>query len=285
MSLVDQFESVFRSAERRRYAYERVNVRSCLVVTDLPAAGAERYLAATRAFLVELGDDVAYRALTESDAQDVDALLRLVEDAEPDLVVSYRNVRFGTWRWPYSLGVYLNVLTRETTTPVVVLPNPHEHPALPFREAQTARVMVLTDHLTGDDRLVNYGARFTRPRGTLYLTHVEDDAVFARYMEVIGKLPSIDTETAREDIRARLLKEPSDYVESCREVLEEQAHLTLSVEPVVRMGHTLADYERLVREHDVDLLVFHTKDEDQLALHGKAYSLAVKLRETPILML
>lgn len=29
----------------------------------------------------------------------------------------------------------------------------------------------------------------------------------------------------------------------------------------------------------------HTKDEDQSAMHGLAYPLAVELRETPLLML
>ena len=35
MTLVDQFESMFRSAERRRYEYTRVDVAKVLVVTDL----------------------------------------------------------------------------------------------------------------------------------------------------------------------------------------------------------------------------------------------------------
>ena len=33
------------------------------------------------------------------------------------------------------------------------------------------------------------------------------------------------------------------------------------------------------------VLYFDTKEEDDLALHGKAYSLAVRLRDVPILML
>ena len=35
----------------------------------------------------------------------------------------------------------------------------------------------------------------------------------------------------------------------------------------------------------VDLLVMNTKDEDQLAMHGLAYPLAVELRQIPLLML
>ena len=43
--------------------------------------------------------------------------------------------------------------------------------------------------------------------------------------------------------------------------------------------------ERLIEEHEVDLLVMNTKDEDQLAMHGLAYSLAIELRAIPLLML
>ena len=39
------------------------------------------------------------------------------------------------------------------------------------------------------------------------------------------------------------------------------------------------------REHEIDLLVFNTKDDDQLAMHGLAYPLAVEVRGIPILML
>ncbi|HJL14257.1 MAG TPA: hypothetical protein RMH99_01305 [Sandaracinaceae bacterium LLY-WYZ-13_1] len=285
MTLVDQFESVFRSADRRRYKYTWVDVREVLVVTDLEATEAQGFTDNLKRFLVELGEDVTWTTLENEDYGDVEALVAKVDELQPDLIVSYRNVRYSTWKWPYSLGVYLNVLTRETDYPVMVMPNPHERPDMSWAKYETDTVMVLADHLTGDDRLVDYGARFTRPSGKLYLTHVEDDAVFDRYIEVISKLPSIDTDIAREDIRERLLKEPRDYVATCREVLAEQGHLTHEVIPVVVMGHRLGDYVKLIEDHDVDLLVFHTKEEDDLALHGKAYSLAVQIRDIPILML
>jgi hypothetical protein len=51
------------------------------------------------------------------------------------------------------------------------------------------------------------------------------------------------------------------------------------------MGHRLSEYKRLIEEHGVDLLVFHTKDEDQLAMHGMAHPLAIELRDVPLLML
>jgi hypothetical protein len=51
------------------------------------------------------------------------------------------------------------------------------------------------------------------------------------------------------------------------------------------MGRRLAEYQRLIEEHKIDLLVLNTMDEDQLAMHGLAYPLAVELRQIPLLML
>ena len=53
----------------------------------------------------------------------------------------------------------------------------------------------------------------------------------------------------------------------------------------MRTGHRLREYQQLIDEHSVALLVIHTKDEDQLAMHGLAYPLAVELRHTPLLMI
>jgi len=284
MSLVDQFESVFRGAERHRYAYDRPAVERVLVVCDLQQAEADAFVKSLESFLAEVAD-ATWRVLSDDDYGDVSELRAIVDAYDPQLIVSYRNVRYATWRWPYSLGVFLNAMTRETDYPVLVMPNPHELPEMKWSQTSTDRVMVLADHLTGDDSLVNWGARFTRPGGNLFLTHVEDDQVFERYLDVIGKLPSIDTQSAREAIQERLLKEPSDYIESCQAVLGKQGQLTQKVVPLVSMGHSLADYVALIKEHGTSLLVFNTKEQDQLALHGKAYTLAVQLRDVPILML
>ena len=116
------------------------------------------------------------------------------------------------------------------------------------------------------------------------MTHVEDLATFARYIETIGKVPEIDTSSAQQFLLEQLLREPRDYIDSCTQVLGSQG-LPFQVESHVSVGNHLADYRRLVEEHDVDLLVLNTKDEDQLAIHGLAYPLTVELRRTPMLLL
>ncbi len=144
--------------------------------------------------------------------------------------------------------------------------------------------MAVTDHLAGDERLVNAALTLIESGGRLYLSHVEDDATFERYIRAIGKIPEIDTELARDRIQAQLLKEPADYIRSVGDALREAA-VTCEVQELVSMGHHVKQYRELVDTHAIDLLVVNTKDEDLCAMHGLAYPLAVELRDTPLLML
>ncbi len=50
MSLVDQFESFSRSAEKEVYAFEEIRIGKVLVVTDLDQAEADRFLKKIRSF-------------------------------------------------------------------------------------------------------------------------------------------------------------------------------------------------------------------------------------------
>ena len=184
----------------------------------------------------------------------------------------------------FSLGEYLDVLTQAAGSPVLVLPHPTEGGAMEHAVTNTDVVMAITDHLTGDDRLVNWSACFTSNGGDLYLSHVENKGQFDRVVETIGKVPSIDTDDARDTILAQLMKEPADYIESCKSVLDESS-LSLGVHAVVMLGHRLEEYKKLIEEHSVDLLVMNTKDEYQAAMHGLAYPLAVEIRSIPLLLL
>lgn len=284
MTRIDQFESVFKAADKRVFRHGPIRIQKILVVTDLPAEEAAAFARTVRSFLEVLGadDDTTWRAVAGEEFHTVGELLELVADESPDLICSYRNLH-RAWMWPHTLGSHLDVLTQVAEAPVLVLPHPKSEDT-PRRLGGTDVVVALTDHLAGEDRLVNWAARFTQPGGTLFLTHVEDRATFERYLDVISKIPSIDTETAREEILERLLREPRDYVISCVEGLA-VAGLTLHVEPVVVLGHRLADHVRLVEERQADLLVLDTKDDDQLAMHGLAHPLAVELRHVPLLML
>ena len=102
-------------------------------------------------------------------------------------------------------------------------------------------------------------------------------------MEMIGKIPEIDTDTARETILAQLLQEPSDYIDSTVTVLAGE-RADLKIVKHITKGNQLEEYRKTIDENKVDLVVLKAHDEDQLAMSTTAYSLAVELRTTPIMV-
>ncbi|MDD9941938.1 MAG: hypothetical protein OXU20_12910 [Myxococcales bacterium] len=284
MLKVDEFESVFRAASREPFALDPLPVPKVLVVTDLQGAAAVEFVDSARRLLGTLGQGVVWAHVGEGDFSDTEGMLAAVKAEQPTLVCSYRDLRSSSWRFPYSLGAYLNVLVRHTELPVVVLPNPHEVAPAQWRDSDTDSVMVVADHLAGDNQLVSWGVRLTRPGGVLHLTHVEDDATFERYLDAISKIASIDTDNARTEIREQLLKEPRDYIRSAARGVA-AAGIALQVHEIVVMGHRMAQYKSLVTEQNVDLLLFHGTQDGQLAMHGTGYLLTVELRRTPLVVI
>lgn len=287
MTNVDQFESVFKSADKATFAHRPLELKKVLVATDLDAPAAEAIVVRTKAFLSHLAERSApfeFEVLTGDGFNSVGELLDCVEAARPDLIVTYRNLKSDAWKWPFSLGEYLDVLLQAIETPVLVLPRPDEKNELPDGIRNTDRIMAMTDNLAGDDRLVNTAFMFTADGGTCWLTHVEDATVFEHYMTAISKIPEIDTETARTTIADRLQKGARDYIQSCRAKAEE-LELGFAVEEIVVQGQYVAEYKRLVDDHDIDLLILYTKNDDHLAMHGVAYPLTIEMRHTPMLML
>ncbi|MDC0936150.1 hypothetical protein OAS39_07670 [Pirellulales bacterium] len=283
MTEIDQFESVFKSAGKTLFQHEDVSVEKVLVVSDGNKAGAAKFAANCRTFLAVFGGEVEWQAVDGSQFDGVGRLLQLVGQNGPDLICTHRYLHTQVREYPYSLGTYLDVLTQVSATPVVVMPHPESNPnANPHED--TDRVMAITDHFTGDNHLASRAAHITQSGGRLWLTHVEDEATLERYLATISKIPEIDTDIARKTLQAQLLKEPRDYIESCRVGLRE-AGVDVQVENVVVLGHHLRDYKKLIEAHGIDMLVLNTKDEGQLAMHGVAYSLTVELRNIPMLLL
>ena len=285
MTKVDQFESIFRAADKEPFVHARPPLRSVLLVTDLEAYDAELLDGRTRSFLGALGDDdVAWTTVTGDRYRTVQELLDLVEAARPDLICTYRHLHTEGWRYAMTLGDHAEVLTQVTETPVLLLPHPRRMTEDGVQLGTASTVVAVTDHLAGDHRLVNWATRLTMRDGTLILAHIEDQAIFDRYLGAISRIPDLETELARRTLRDRLLLEPRDYAASCAAVLE-RVGVSVDVEVEVRFGHSLHDYLAIVTSRRADLLVVNTKDADQLAMHGLAYPIAVELTTTPLLML
>jgi hypothetical protein len=290
MSNLDQFESAFRATLRERFSYHRPDCRDVIFITDAEGTELAEFDMAARKFLAVLNQgEVEQRArfstLPPSDLVSMEGMLEALQKRQPDLIVTHRRLGSRSPGLPYSLGEHIDVLTQIAHPPVLLLPQPGQGKAqIP---TNTDRVMAMTDHLAGDGELVNMAARFTEPGGTLFLSHVEDGVSFERFLDAISKVPAIDTETARTSLLERLLKEPSDYAaEAARAIaMGRGGPQSIAVEALITTGHRLTEYRRLVSEHEVDLLVLHTKDHDQIAMHGTAHSLSVELSDTPLLLL
>ena len=246
---IDEFESMFRAAEREPFAYVEIPLRHATIITDGPPAKAETLKKSLLRFMPRLQRVADWRMLTENDYHNVAELLDRLDQQQTDLVVTFRHLQEKSFVPQHSLGVYLDVLTQAASIPVLVLPGTAAEP-VPLDGRICDRVMVVTDHIQGEHALVNYGVRCCGRQpdghGDLWLCHVEDDLVFQRYMRAIGQIPEIDTEAAREQIDRRLLKDASDFIETCIAELNEHG-LPFEFHSHVERGHRLKLYREFVR--------------------------------------
>jgi hypothetical protein len=175
MTRVDQFESVFRSATCTIFQPVQVKIDSVLFISDADGSAAEEFTARSHSFLAVLDERENLRWVTVpgSEFRTVSDLLERVDTERPGLTCTHRHLHSESWRWPYTLGEYVDVLIQATTTPVLVIPHPEQPDFQELAGRRPRSVMAMTDHLTGDHRLVNYAAYFTQLGGHLLLGHKE----------------------------------------------------------------------------------------------------------------
>lgn len=287
MTQIDQFESAFKSAERDLYPYQALTFKSILLITDLNDSESLAFLHKSKHYLshVNATNDSHWAVLDGDKSAKIGSLIDEVEKLSPDLIVTYRNLHSEGCKWNYSLGEQIDILTQAVAKPVLLLPHPHDLDKLSDHIMEnTDRIMAMTDHLNGDADLINYGAAFTSNGGTLWLTHVEDRMLFDRYIKAISKIPSIETVDAETALHDKLLEDANNFIATCKQTLNAERN-DLKIESVVRFGHHISEYRKIISDHEIDLLIMNTKDADQLAMHGLAYPLAVGLRKTPLLLL
>ncbi len=278
---LDDFEAVFRSAVKDRYRFSAPSVDSILVITDLPRDEAAEVEACVRRFLGKLRiPPTQWTTIGASDFSSVRDVVARIDQVGPDLIVCYRHLLGRIKQLNHSLGSVVDTITQATTPPVLLLP----YPICQQAATPPTRVMVIADHLQGDDQLVNWGVHLCPDQGTLYLAHIEDDKIYERYMETIAMVPDIDTKTTQIRVAEKLLSRPRGYIQSIAEMLKEQG-IQESVVPIIEMGHALVDYRRIMNDNNIELAIFHTKDEDQLAMHGMAYAISIEIQDRPLLLL
>lgn len=280
-----EFESVFKRALRDEYLYERIEIGTILLITDLESAEMEQYRKRVQEFLAAEFEAGSYEihCLSRSDWGNWTDLRHHLNDHEPDLVITYRLLRVAHEEIVTSLGVYVDSITQVTDYPVLLLPNPHMkgHESAP---RQLGTVLVATEHMYADHSLVNYGIRFTPSDHKLMLCHVEDQDTFDYFMKAIEKIPELDNDIAREKLAEQLVAMPKHYAEAVQqEIQTHQKPITL--DSIIAFGHLITNYRDLIAREPVSLLVFTTKDDTQLAMHSLGYSLAVEFRNMPVLLI
>lgn len=280
---IDEFESIFKRSERTLYHYVDVSIRKVAVITDGDQVMATELNNDMKRFLPHLAEQAEWQYVTGDQYQNVNDLLRIMAESNPDLIVTSRCLDESSLVPQHTLGVYVDVMTQTLSTPILLLPGTAPQPH-PLGNRACEGVMVVTDNLAGDDQLVNHAVACTAAKGTVWLCHVEDDVLFRRYLEAIGRIPEINTEQAQELIAEQLVAIPTQYAQSCIDGLK-KAGVDRTIEQIVEFGHQVNRYRQLVARYPVDLLVTNTKDKDQLAMHGIAYALSVELTEVAQLLL
>lgn len=280
---IDEFESIFRRSEREVFQYVDIPIETITVISDQGVEHAQQTIEMAKKFVPRLESTPNWRIISGEQFRTVAELLELLHQEQTDLVMTHRHIHEDSFVPQHSLGVYLDVLTQTTSIPVFVLPGSAAAPA-GVGERVCDRVMVVADHISGDNRLINYGSRMCRTGGTIWLCHVEDDRVFQRYMDAIGRIPEIDTDDARILIENQLIRDAQEFIDGCSQIIQAEGP-NINIKSFVGRGHHLTDYRKLIKDNDVDLLVVNTKDDDQLAMHGRAYSLSVELTDVSMLLL
>ena len=282
MSTIDQFESVFRSAISPIYQPRPFPLQSVLLISDMDGDEEKTYLKEAERFFSGLTSPPKITSLPKESSLKIPTLVEQVAQLKPNLIVTYRNLHNEVAQHTYTLGDHVEVLTQVTNAPILLFPHPDSWSTDRFRAP--GRVMVLTDHLVEHPHLIDAALSILQSPGQLTLAHVEDESTFQRYIEYVSKIPEIDTDQARELLQTQMLGEAKRFIELTAEVLQQQG-LSVSVHAEVKMGHRLQSYAELVKDHHIELVVMQTKDEDQVAMHGLSYPLAVELNHTPLLML
>lgn len=280
---IDEFESMFRRAEREPFVFEELSISAVAIVTDGDGQEAQQLQQVVRQFLPRIDSVETWHVFSDDDYDNVTELVKRLGQQPLDLLVTRRHLQERALAPRHSLGVYLDEVTQRIDIPVLVLPGTAEVPVSLTSEA-CDRVMVVGDHVSGDNRLINYGVRMCSPGGTVWFCHVEDDVVFARYMQAIKQIPQIASDEAEVLIEAQLLKEAADFIETCVETLKETGP-DVVLASHVGLGHHLKQYRQLIDDQQIQLLVANTKDDDQLAMHGMTYSLSIELVDMPLLLL
>ncbi len=284
MSTIDQFESTFRSAVKPLYTPEKITLSNVLIISDCEAEVTQRFQIQLQNYLSALTtqeQSLNLQLLCTEQSQDLDQLLETINDLNPQLIVTHRHLHSQNKEHLYTLGDHIEVLTQITEVPILLFPKAIVQNKNPLEVPN--KILILTDQLLEHPSLVDYALSFMGETGQLSLAHIEDEIQFERYMDMVSKIPEIDTESARNCLKEQMYKDAQDFFSVIDQSIKDEK-LNIEVRASFRMGHKLKTYVSIASEDAVELVVIQGKDEDQIAMHGLSYPLAVELNHLPLLI-
>ena len=150
-----------------------------------------------------------------NDAFDWKIFKKQLIKVSPGLVVVQRRLGVFNEGSNYSIGPILESITQETDLPVLVLPEK-------FDSLQLNTIAIGFDHQIDNSNLVNKSLLLDAHVKNVELIHVEESSIFDYYMEAISRIPSINTDSAKESIQDTILSLSADFFNEVSAKLNER---------------------------------------------------------------
>lgn len=273
----DEFSSIFRRSMVPQFQFDTWKVSSACLIVDQNSTNSQSVIERLKTFSPALAEAHEWKTIQVDKSSTVESVEQQLAASLPDLIVTWRHLCETQMHPHHSLGVYVDVLTQVVPRPILLLPGECSQGAekLP---PKCQNILIATDHAIQESRLIHQAVAMGGKEASIILGHVEDDLSYQRYLQAIERIPEINTEIAAEKLLSQLLHDADRFgVHVAEQLAEQYPDLTLKTETM--LGHRVQTFRKLVESQQTDLLVMNTKDQDQLAMHGLAYSLSIELRD------
>ncbi len=279
---LDNFTSQFKSAFKEGFNYSEVKVSNICLITSLGIEHSKRTQENVSSLLPEYSEQYEWSILLDSQFASIQDMLKQIEICKPDLIVVERAIKTPEQDILYGLSPYIETITQVINTPILLLPANGLN--LPSDKSKDTKILVAAHHLIDSQGLINWGVFFAKPNGQIYLNHIEDRHTFKRYIEVIEKIPEIDSDIATKTIYDELLKLPTEFIETVRNELASKFP-EIEILGLVKISHALSEIKHAMEGKEIDLLIVNSKDPSHLAMDAMSYECAIEFKNKHILML